>query len=106
MPQGKGTYGSKVGRPSKKYPTGGMLNGASHEEGGILIEAEGNEFITRNDSVNEETLPVLEYINETGELPTSDAMFRSENYQLGGMVKPPTAPSITPSPQYKKGGKV
>jgi len=30
-------------------------------------------------------------------------MFRSENYQLGGQVRPPTAPSM---PQYKKGGKV
>ena len=40
------------------------------------------------------------------EFPTEDAMLRSENYQLGGMVQPPTAPSITPTPQYKKGGKV
>tara|TARA_R110000824_G_scaffold112892_1_gene262350 strand:- start:143 stop:457 length:315 start_codon:yes stop_codon:yes gene_type:complete len=103
MPKGKGTYGSKVGRPPKKYPAGGMLNGASHEGGGILIEAEGNEFITRTDSVNEETLPVLEYINETGELPPiSNAMERVENYQLGGAVQPPPSPSI----QYKKGGKV
>ena len=100
----------------KKYPTGGMINGRSHEEGGVLLEAEGNEFITRNGSVNEETLPVLEYINETGELPPtyaqggrvpiSNAMDRVENYQLGGQVRPPTAPSITPTPQYKKGGKV
>ena len=49
--------------------------------------------------------------NETGELPPiSNAMERSENYQLGGQVQPPTAPSITPTapsmPQYKKGGKV
>ena len=36
------------------------------------------------------------------EFPIEDAMFRSESYQLGGMVKPPTAPSIS----YKKGGKV
>ena len=27
----------------------------------------------------------------------------SNNYQLGGAVQPPTAPSM---PQYKKGGKV
>tara|TARA_R100000501_G_C2543915_1_gene61462 strand:+ start:200 stop:526 length:327 start_codon:yes stop_codon:yes gene_type:complete len=101
----------------KKYPTGGMINGRSHEEGGVPIEVEGNEFITRNDSVNEETLPVLEYINETGELPPtyaqggrvpiSNAMERVENYQLGGRVQPPTAPSIQPqAPAYKKGGKV
>ena len=40
------------------------------------------------------------------EFPTVDAMERVENYQLGGAVQPPTAPSITPPPQYKKGGKV
>ena len=37
------------------------------------------------------------------EFPTVDAMERVENYQLGGQVQPPTAPSM---PQYKKGGKV
>ena len=110
MPKGKGTYGSNVGRPPKKlkkYQTGGMIEGRSHEEGGELIEVQGDEYVTRDTSVNEETLPVLEYINETGELPPiSNAMFRSENYQLGGQVRPPTAPSIAPTPQYKKGGKV
>ena len=39
-------------------------------------------------------------------LPTTNAPDRVETYQLGGMIKPPTAPSITPTPQYKKGGKV
>jgi len=102
MPRGKGTYGSKVGRPPKKYPKGGMLNGASHEAGGIPIEAEGGEFIIKADSVNEDTLPILEQINEVGGFPMSNAMDRVENYQLGGEVRPPTAPSI----QYKKGGKV
>ena len=37
------------------------------------------------------------------EFPIADARDRNETYQLGGMVKPPTAPSIT---AYKKGGKV
>ena len=26
MPQGKGTYGSKVGRPKKKYDKGGSVD--------------------------------------------------------------------------------
>ena len=78
MPQGKGTYGSKVGRPPKKYPKGGMLNGAPHEEGGIPIEAEGGEYIVQADSVNEDTLPVLEVINELGVFPMSNAMERSQ----------------------------
>ena len=57
---------------------------------------------------DESPIEALEIISENIEnegLPTSDALFRSENYQLGGMVQPPTAPSITP-PAYKKGGKV
>jgi len=40
---------------------------------------------------------------ENEDIPTSDAMFRSDNYQFGGQVQPPTAPSIS---SYKKGGKV
>ena len=37
--------------------------------------------------------------------PTTNAPDRVETYKLGGMIKPPTAPSITP-PAYKEGGKV
>ena len=62
----------------KKYPTGGMLNGAPHEDGGIPIEAEGGEFIIKKDSVNRSTLDMLEYINEHGNLPLSDARNRSK----------------------------
>ena len=79
MPKGKGTYGSQVGRPPKKqkYQDGGLLKGASHAEGGIPaivngkvpVELEGNEYITRASSVTPETEPLLEYGNETGELP-------------------------------------
>ena len=55
---------------------GGYLNGPGHEAGGIPIEAEGGEFIIRNDSVNQSTLDTLEYINEHGDLPMSDARNR------------------------------
>ena len=52
----------------------------------------------------------LSYIPLEGvesEFPTSNAMERSEVYQLGGAVQPPTVPSIQPqAPAYKKGGKV
>ena len=81
----------------KKYPTGGKLNGASHEEGGIPIEAEGGEFIIKNDSVNEETLPMLEHINETGEFPTANAMERSQVSPMGDEVG---------TGMYKEGGEV
>ena len=59
-----------------KAEIGGFLNGASHEEGGIPIEAEGGEFIIKNDSVNQSTLDMLEYINMHGDLPMSDARKR------------------------------
>tara|TARA_Y100000310_G_scaffold152669_1_gene152138 strand:- start:15 stop:386 length:372 start_codon:yes stop_codon:yes gene_type:complete len=76
MPQGKGTYGSEVGRPPKKlkkYQVGGEVE--------AILEAAlmGEDF------------------------PMTNAMERSQTYQLGGPVRPPTAPSM---PQYKKGGKV
>ena len=99
----------------KKYQSGGFINGRSHEEGGELIEVEGNEVVV-NDSVNgaasihgEELLALnenpedyriiqvaksgglieknninrsaidmLEYINEHGNLPMSDARNRSK----------------------------
>ena len=60
----------------KKYPIGGMLNGASHEAGGIPIEAEGGEFIIKKDSVNRSTLDMLEYVNKHGDLPMGDARNR------------------------------
>ena len=67
MPYGKGTYGSKVGRPKKKkYVKGGMLNGPSHAKGGVPIEVEGGEYVIRKSSVNPETEAALEYINKFG----------------------------------------
>ena len=62
---------------SKRAQDGGFLNGASHEQGGIPIEAEGGEFIIKKDSVNRSTLDMLEYINEHGDVPLSDARKRS-----------------------------
>mgnify|MGYP005815175817 CR=1 FL=1 len=60
----------------RNYVNGGTLNGPSHENGGIPIEAEGGEFIIKRDSVNASTLDMLEYINEHGDLPMSDARKR------------------------------
>jgi len=66
------------GKNFKKYPGGGSLEGNSHAQGGIPIEAEGGEFIIKKDSVNPSTLSILEYINEHGDLPLMDARDRSE----------------------------
>ena len=66
------------GKNFKKYPGGGSLEGNSHAQGGIPIEAEGGEFIVKKDSVNPSTMAILEYINEHGDLPLIDARDRSE----------------------------
>ena len=66
----------KLVKRRKKKQVGGVLNGPSHEDGGIPIEAEGGEFIIKNNSVNQSTLDMLEYINKHGDLPTSDARSR------------------------------
>ena len=66
------------GKNFKKYPGGGSLEGNSHAEGGIPIEAEGGEFIVKKDSVNPSTMAILEYINEYGDIPLMDARDRSD----------------------------
>ena len=60
----------------KEAQQGGVLNGPSHESGGIPIEAEGGEFIIKKDSVNRSTLDMLEYVNKHGDLPMSNAKNR------------------------------
>ena len=95
MPEGKGTYGSQVGRQSKKdkYQYGGNVD----------------PFSTRNPEgvPAEQVEKAMEDQNMANEgIPTSNAQERSQIFQLGGGVKPPTTPSIAPTPQYKKGGKV
>jgi hypothetical protein len=106
MPKGIGTYGSKVGRPSKKrkYQVGGEVQptpGPASPAGGPNFPME-NEAIKDANKMGQELKEIPLEATEP-EFPISDAMERSENYQLGGMVKPPTSPSIS---SYKKGGKV
>ena len=60
----------------KKYNIGGNINGPSHDNGGVVIEAEGGEYIINKDSVNPQTEAVLEYINKYGKLPSFDARKR------------------------------
>ena len=82
MPQGKGTYGSQVGRPSKKK---------KYEGGGSI-----DPFSTKNpDSVV--TKQALEEIKDQSNIPTSDAMERSQSSPMGNEVGTGT---------YKEGGKV
>ena len=53
----------------KKYNVGGNINGPSHDNGGVIIEAEGGEYIINKKAVNPKTEAVLEYINTHGKLP-------------------------------------
>jgi len=69
---------SRLKGSKKKAKQGGYLEGNSHAEGGIPIEAEGGEYIIKKDSVNKGTLDTLKYINEHGDLPMSDARKRSK----------------------------
>ena len=64
---------------------GGKLKGPSHSKGGIDINVEGGEYVVKKDSVNDNTLPILEEINNTGSYkeggyvwPTLDARKRSK----------------------------
>ena len=53
----------------KKYLKGGNLKGPSHDNGGVIIEAEGGEYIINKKAVNPKTEAVLEYINTHAKLP-------------------------------------
>ena len=74
MPQGKGTYGSQVGRPSKKkYNKGGSVD----------------PFSTRNPEgvPAEQAMDMLEDANMANKgIPTSNAQERNKTYQVGGEV--------------------
>lgn len=70
--------GIKNKKKRKKYNIGGNINGPSHDNGGVIIEAEGGEYIINNKSVNPQTEAVLEYINKYGKLPSFDARKRGK----------------------------
>ena len=67
---------SRLKGSKRNFVAGGTLNGPSHNNGGIPIEAEGGEFIIKKDSVNRSTLDMLDYINKHGDLPMSNAKNR------------------------------
>jgi hypothetical protein len=47
----------------EKKATGGILTGPSHDQGGILIEAEGNEYITAKDRVKALGKGLFDFLN-------------------------------------------
>ncbi len=54
----------------QKFALGGPIVGPSHAQGGVDINAEGGEYVIRKRSVNANTLPLLQRINESGVLPS------------------------------------
>lgn len=62
---GKGNEGNKKGGKPEKKEFGGEIKGPSHAAGGVKIEAEGGEFITRKSEVPR-FRPVLQDINDNG----------------------------------------
>ena len=93
MPQGKGTYGSEVGRPSKKkYQTGGSVDPFStRNPAGIPAKMDMEAIEEQNNS------PIPNALEGQNEFPTSNAMDRSEVSPMGAEVG---------TGVYKKGGKV
>ena len=103
MPKGKGTYGSKVGRPPKKakYKDGGLTKALSGAKswakealGGKFEEGEGIDPFSSRDSESVVSELIEEKADQAviGETPTMNAQERSQ-----------TMPDIT---EYNEGGKV
>ena len=82
MPKGKGTYGSKVGRPPKKYQEGGSIDPFSLKNPeSVIVENEMDDIEEANIQQN-----IQDFV------PSVNAMDRSE-----------VLPDVT---EYNEGGKV
>tara|TARA_E500000305_G_scaffold88243_1_gene74925 strand:- start:69 stop:515 length:447 start_codon:yes stop_codon:yes gene_type:complete len=68
-------------RTKKMKP--GKLKGPSHKNGGILLEAEGGEYIIKKSSVKKLGKATLDKINKEGKLP----MKKPAKKMHGGMMK-------------------
>ena len=107
MPKGKGTYGSQVGRPPKKYQVGGEVGmNADPFSTKNAFGVPAGEAMKEMNKKN-----VMEGLKEAGKAsrppqgtppnappgapPTANAQERSQTYQLGGDVL-----------EYKEGGPV
>ena len=96
MPQGKGTYGSQVGRPSKK--------GKKKYEGGGSVSINADPFSTRNPEgvLVQQAMEAMEDAsmanNEQEGLPASNAM-----PTVNAMERSQIFPDET---EYNEGGKV
>ena len=83
-----------AGSRSKNLPKkikAGKLSGPSHKKGGILLEAEGGEYIIKKSSVKKLGKKTLDKINRTGKLPrinkNTSAGSSIKTYASGGYVE-------------------
>ena len=95
MPQGKGTYGSKIGRPPKKYQTGGEV--MRSPEPSITPE-----FDARNRSQVSEGFgnDMIDIDNTQGKFPQTDDIglgeMESNNFNQETPLNQPGGPAFAP----------
>ena len=80
------------GSPKPMKP--GKLKGPSHAKGGIILEAEGGEYIIKKSSVKKIGKAKLDKLNKEGKLPM-------DKYEKGGPVDL-GGPEAPPGPKRKK----
>ncbi len=83
---------------AEKGGLAGLLAGPSHAKGGILIEAEGDEFITRKQRVRELGVPFFEFLN--------NAPINKVKEALTGIQLPTMNIPAVPKVAYASGGLV
>jgi len=82
----------------EKKATGGLLTGPSHDQGGILIEAEGNEYITAKDRVKALGKNLFDFLNF--------APLDKVKLAFAGMPAPAVPLSATLGSYYAAGGAI
>ena len=83
---------------SQKFAKGGLLKGNTHAQGGIIIEAEGDEYITRKQRVKQLGTKFFDFINYGAWSSVKDF--------VGGMLTPDIPMPSSPSFAYAGGGQV
>ena len=83
---------------AEKGGLSGLLRGPSHSSGGILIEAEGDEFITRKQRVRELGVPFFDFLN--------NAPIEAVRSALAGITLPSFSIPAVPQIAYAGGGQV
>ena len=82
----------------QQYATGGIIRGKSHREGGVLIEAEGDEYITAKDRVKALGRNLFDFLNF--------APLGQVKLALAGLPVPSVPVRQVTSTQYASGGSV